>query len=57
MKDEQNEKERLKKQKEKEEKERIEREKKKAKEKIVHPPYGIQNFGNTCYFNYSLLKI
>ena len=54
IKDEQNEREKLKKQKEKEEKDKldlIEKEKKKANEKIVHPPYGIPNFGNTCYFN------
>ena len=54
IKDEQGEKEKLKKKKEKEEKERLdklEKEKKKANEKITHPPYGIPNFGNTCYFN------
>ena len=54
IKDEQNEREKIKKQKEKEEKDKldlIEKEKKKANEKIVHPPYGIPNFGNTCYFN------
>ena len=54
IKDEQGEKEKLKKKKEKEEKERLdklEKERKKANEKITHPPYGIPNFGNTCYFN------
>ena len=54
IKDEQNEREKLKRQKEKEEKDKLdqlEKEKKKANQKIVHPPYGIPNFGNTCYFN------
>ena len=62
-----NEKEKLKKQQEKLEKEqleqmeKLEKEKekekekmekmKKAQEKYVNPPYGIPNFGNTCYFN------
>ena len=27
------------------------KEKKKENQKIIHPPYGIPNFGNTCYFN------
>ena len=47
------------KEKEKKEKERIEKAKKekeekerrKALEKKIKPPYGIPNFGNTCYFN------
>ena len=54
IKDDQNEREKIKKQKEKEEKDKldqIEKEKKKANEKIIHPPYGLPNFGNTCYFN------
>ena len=28
-----------------------EKEREKLKEKMVKPPYGIPNFGNTCYFN------
>ena len=54
IKDEQNEREKIKRRIEKEEKEKLEQlelEKKKANEKIIHPPYGIPNFGNTCYFN------
>ena len=54
LKEEQNEKERLKKEKERIEKEKLEkleRERKKAQEKLITPPYGIPNFGNTCYFN------
>ena len=56
IKENQNEKEKMKKQIEKEkiEREKIENNKKeqeKEKEKIVNPPYGIPNFGNTCYFN------
>ena len=54
MKEEKEQREKLKKQKEREEKEKLaklEREKRKANEKITHPPYGIPNFGNTCYFN------
>ena len=46
--------EKLKKQKEKEEKEKLAKiklEQKKVKEKLIQPPYGIPNFGNTCYFN------
>ena len=48
--DEQKEKERIKKEKERLEKEKQEKEKKKS-EKKISPPYGIPNFGNTCYFN------
>ena len=67
IKENKNEKEKLKKQQEKLEKEKMEqyekmqREKEKEKlekmkqeerkEKIIRPPYGIPNFGNTCYFN------
>ena len=35
----------------KEKLEKQEKERRKAQEKITHPPYGIPNFGNTCYFN------
>ena len=54
IKEEKDKKEKLKKQKERELKEqqaKLEREKKRANQKITHPPYGIPNFGNTCYFN------
>ena len=44
------EKEKIEKMKKEQEKER-EKEKEKEKEKIIRPPYGIPNFGNTCYFN------
>ena len=37
--------------KEKLEKIKKEKENKEKKEKMVKPPYGIPNFGNTCYFN------
>ena len=51
--DELNEKEKIKKERERLEKERLEKEKEKKKisEKKIKPPYGIPNFGNTCYFN------
>ena len=58
IKDNLNEKEKLKKQQEKIEREKyekMEKEKlekiKKEQEKEIRPPYGIPNFGNTCYFN------
>ena len=54
LKDEQAAKEKAKREKERLEKEKLEkaeRERRKAQEKITHPPYGIPNFGNTCYFN------
>ena len=54
IKEEKEKKEKLKKQKEREQKEKqakLERERKRANQKITHPPYGIPNFGNTCYFN------
>ena len=62
IKENQNEKEKMKKQLEKIEKEKMEKiekekmekmkkEKEKEKEKIIKPPYGIPNYGNTCYFN------
>ena len=36
---------------EKEKMEKMKKEKEKEKEKIIKPPYGIPNYGNTCYFN------
>ena len=65
IKDNQNERERAKKQQEKLQREKYEmekekmeklkkeqeQEKEKEKEKMITPPYGIPNFGNTCYFN------
>ena len=54
LKEEQNEKEKIKREKERIEKEKLEKlekERKKAQEKLITPPYGIPNFGNTCYFN------
>ena len=61
IKENQNEREKLKKQQEKLEKDKLEKEKleiekmkkeqEKIKEKYIRPPYGIPNFGNTCYFN------
>ena len=35
----------------KEKLEKIEKEKRQLQEKRINPPYGIPNFGNTCYFN------
>ena len=37
--------------KEKEDEKKKEKEKEKEREKEISPPYGIPNFGNTCYFN------
>jgi len=54
MKEERELKEKEKKEKERLEKEKLEKEEKerrKAQEKLIKPPYGIPNFGNTCYFN------
>ena len=45
------EKEELKKRKQIEKEKERERERQKEKEKFLAPPYGIDNYGNTCYFN------
>ena len=45
------EKEEMKKRKQKEKEMERERERKLEKEKYIEPPYGINNYGNTCYFN------
>ena len=45
------EKEQKEKQKKLQKEQEIERERQKEREKFISPPYGINNYGNTCYFN------